>query len=78
MGRPGTHLTDLSAGWGPSGRWFKSSRPDQVEGSPAARPDECPDQPAGNGFGLPGRKAPAPNETSLPTRPACGAYFESP
>jgi hypothetical protein len=29
MGRLGTHLTDLSAGWGPSGRWFKSSRPDQ-------------------------------------------------
>ena len=28
MRRIGTHLTDLSAAWGPSGRWFKSSRPD--------------------------------------------------
>ena len=28
MGRIGTHLTDLSAGWGPSGRRFKSGLPD--------------------------------------------------
>ena len=27
-GRPGTHTHHLLAGWGPKGRWFKSSRPD--------------------------------------------------
>ena len=32
MGRPGTHLTDLSSGWGPSGRRFKSCLPDFPEG----------------------------------------------
>jgi len=28
-GRGGTHLHMLLAGWGPKGRWFKSSRPDR-------------------------------------------------
>jgi ORF6N domain len=28
MGRLETHRHGMSAGWGPSGRWFKSSRPD--------------------------------------------------
>ena len=32
MGRVGTHLTDLSAGWGPSGRRFKSGLPDSRSG----------------------------------------------
>ena len=27
-GRPGTHRAPTSPGWGPSGRWFKSRRPD--------------------------------------------------
>ena len=30
MGRVGTHLTDLSSGWGPSGRRSKSGLPDQL------------------------------------------------
>jgi len=29
-GRSGTHLLQSLAGWGPSGRWFKSSRPDEM------------------------------------------------
>ncbi len=28
MGRVRTHMAAKSSGWGPSGRWFKSSRPD--------------------------------------------------
>ena len=40
MGRVGTHLTDVSSGWGPSGRRFKSGLPD----SPEAR--------VGRGFSL--------------------------
>jgi hypothetical protein len=32
MGRPGTHLHQPPVGWGPKGRWFKSSRPDFAMG----------------------------------------------
>jgi alpha-tubulin suppressor-like RCC1 family protein len=34
MGRVRTHLAVVSAGWGPSGRWFKSSRPDNRDPAP--------------------------------------------
>ena len=41
MGRVGTHRHQMSSGWGPSGRWFKSSRPDiRKPASEAVRPSE--------------------------------------
>ena len=38
IGRSGTHLHQLPVGWGPKGRWFKSSRPDETEPAPAGAP----------------------------------------
>jgi len=32
---PGTHMAAVSSGWGPSGRWFKSSRPDTQKAAPS-------------------------------------------
>ena len=41
-GRSGTHRQRLRLGWGPKGRWFKSSRPDYFTVDPAERVPSVP------------------------------------